>query len=161
MCIEKAKRRGLQVTVRITQSSSSCYSSSAEGGDDDDGKSDTNYRGQAVRKGVRGPNILHMLWFLVGPSLLRGTEEFFHGAPNPLSATLTSWHIETYQIYFVTVFRLSSSQTWISRSPPSNPQSCWFCATLWAVFSLCYQQCLRSRNAVRYSAWNCTLRPYK
>jgi len=52
-------------------------SNRAEGGGK--GKLDTNYRDQAVRKGVRAPNILHMIWFLAGPSLLRGPKNFFTG----------------------------------------------------------------------------------
>jgi hypothetical protein len=85
-------------------------------------KTDANYWGQVVRKGfrVRVPNILHIFGWSV---FAEGAEILFHGAPNPLSATLTSRHIETYQKYLVTVFRLSSTQTRIFLSPPSSPQN--------------------------------------
>jgi hypothetical protein len=33
------------------------------------GEACINYRGPAVRKGAQGPNVLHMSWFLTGPSV--------------------------------------------------------------------------------------------
>ena len=71
----------------------------------------------------RGPKYIAYISIFGCSVLAEGAEKLFHGAPNPLSATLTRRHIETYQIYFVTVFRLSSAQTRILLSPPNNPQS--------------------------------------
>ena len=73
---------------------------------------------------VPGPKYIAYVLIFGWSVLAKGAEKLFHGAPNPLSATLPSRHIETYRIYLVTVFRLSSAQTRIFWSPPISPQSC-------------------------------------
>ena len=109
------------------------------------GKNRYKLPGSSRPEGGPGPKLYYIYFYfwLVRPC--RGGQRifFFHRAPSPLSATLTSRHIETCQICLVIVFRPSSTQ--ICRS----------------LFSQCYHHCPRSRYTIPYSACKFVLRPYK